>query len=445
MVNGHPGLACWELLQAGMVIEPLRGFPVIADLVVERVDADLPAEGLVFIHRGPAPKPGQPERVLTPYLEQFNATRTCINCFVCVSACPYVYAEETEFGGPKQMVEIAHQAYDPRQDDQGPLKIAWHHGVWDCVACMACTDICPQQIDARQHILDLRARLIEQPTLQGLPRQVKRLNDSLYTLHNPYHYPMTDKGNWAQGLGLKDLSQGETAEWLYFAGCAQSYDPRDQAVARGLAALFEQVGLDFGTLGEEEGCCGDPAQFTGEQGLYQHIRDRNAEVFDKYGVTKVVTTCPHGFNLLSNDIPGDRMVRHYTQVLAELIGQKQLKFTRKLKRTVTYHDSCYLGRYNGIYDHPRQVLQAIPGVRLVEMKDSREYSLCCGGGGGGSFMDIKAKPRLSWVRIRQALEVGAEVIAVACPLCRLALEDAANSLEADLEVRHISELVSQAL
>jgi len=446
MVNGRPCLACWELAEAGMLIEPLRGFPIVADLVIDRVEDDLQTEGLVFERQSSAAASWPPEQLSIPYREQLDESRTCINCFSCVSACPYIYTEEKVFIGPKQMVEIARHAYDPRQDEKHPLQIAFHHGVWDCVACMACTSICPQEIDARQRIVDLRAMLMEQPTLQGLPRQIKRLNESLFTLHNPYHYPATDKGNWAEGLGLKDLSQGEKADWLYFAGCAQSYDPRDQAVARGLAELFRRAELDFGILGQEENCCGDPARFTGEAGLFEYIRNQNAEAFDKYGVTEVITTCPHGFNRFLEDWGNANWtVRHYTQVLAELIQQGQLKFNRELKRTVTYHDSCYLGRYNGIYDEPRSVLQAIPGLKLVEMKDNRERSLCCGGGGGGAFQDIKVKPRLAWVRVRQAIEAGAEIIAVACPLCRTTLDDAVKTLEANLEVKHISELVSQAL
>jgi succinate dehydrogenase/fumarate reductase iron-sulfur protein len=446
MVNGRPCLACWELAEAGMLIEPLRGFPIVADLVVDRVEDDLQAEDLVFERKSPVVTHGQPEQLPIPYQKQLDECRTCINCFSCVSACPYIYAEEKVFIGPKQMVEIARHAYDPRQDEKQPLQIAFHHGVWDCVACQACTSICPQEIDPRQRIIDLRAMLMERPTLQGLPRQIKRLNESLFTLHNPYHYPIKDKGNWAEGLGLKDLSQGEKADWLYFAGCAQSYDPSDQAVARGLTELFRLAGLDFGIMGQEENCCGDPSRFTGEEGLYEYIRDQNAEAFDKYGVTKVITTCPHGFNRFLEDW-GDtsRTVRHYTQVLAELIRQGRLKFSREVKRTVTYHDSCYLGRYNGVYDEPRSVLQAIPGLKLVEMKDNRERSLCCGGGGGGAFLDIKVKPRLSLVRVRQAIEAGAEIIAVACPFCRTTLDEAAKNLEAGLEVKHVAELVSQAL
>jgi succinate dehydrogenase/fumarate reductase iron-sulfur protein len=446
MVNGRPGLACWELAVDGMVIEPLRGLPVIADLVVERTEVDLDREGLAFQRRGMPVPQGQVERLPLSHRKELDETRTCINCFSCVSACPYVYAEEKEFVGPKRMVEIARHVYDPRQDENRPLVVAVHHGLWDCIACNACTSVCPQQINARQRILDLKSMVMESPGLQGLPRQIRRMNESILTLGNPYHYPKTDKGKWAVGLNLKDLTRGEKAEWLYFAGCAQSFDPRDQEVARGLVKLFQAIGLDFGTLGAGEPCCGDPARYSGEEGLAAHMREQNAELFARYRIARIVTTCPHGHYRFNEDrsAPGQQ-VKHYTQVLAAAIKDGRLKLRRPSKRTIVYHDSCYLGRYSGIYEEPRTVLAAIPGVKLVEMKDTRENSLCCGGGGGGSFLDVKARPRLSWVRVRQAIEAGADTIAVACPMCRAMLEDAVKNLESDIEVMHISELALLAL
>lgn len=446
MVSGRPGLACWELAVDGMVIEPLRGFPVIADLVVERIETDLIKEGLVFLRRGTPVPEGQVERLPVPRQKELDETRICINCFSCVSACPYVYAEEKDFTGPKQMVEIARHVYDPRQDEKPPLNIAVHHGVWDCVACRACTVVCPQQVDARQRIIDLKSMVMEHPGLEGLPRQIRRMNESILTLGNPYHYPKTDKGKWAEGLGLKDLSRGEKAEWLYFAGCAQSFDPRDREVARGLVKLFQTISLDFGTLGAEEPCCGDPAKYSGEESLAAHSREKNQELMGRYCVSRIVATCPHGYYRFSEDcVARGWQVKHYTQVLAEAVKNGRLRFRKQVERTVAYHDSCYLGRYSGVYEEPRQVLGAVPGLKLVEMKDNRERSLCCGGGGGGSFLDIKARPRLSWVRVGQAIEAGANTIAVSCPFCRAMLEDAAKNLELSLEVRHISELVSLAL
>jgi succinate dehydrogenase/fumarate reductase iron-sulfur protein len=445
-VNGKPGLACWELAVDGMTLEPLRGFPVVGDLVVERTEEDFQKAGLVFERKAPGPARGCLEKLVQPFQKQYDEARTCIQCFSCVAACPYIYAEEKEFAGPKQMAEITRLAYDPRVDIQKPLKVALSHGAWDCAACRACLEVCPQQIDARQRILDLRTMIMENPALEGVPRQVRKLNESVLTLSNPYHFPRTEKNAWAKGRGVKDLSRGDRAEWLYFAGCAQSYDERDQNVARELAELFAAASLDFGTLGAEEPCCGDPARFTGEETLYQHLRGQNAELLGRYGVKKMVATCPHGFNLFNNDWAGEgREVKHYTQLLAMALADGRLQPRKAVKRVVAYHDSCYLGRYNGVYEEPREVLRALPGLRLVEMKDNRAQSLCCGGGGGGSFVEVKAKPRLSWVRVRQALDAGADTLAVACPLCRTMLEDAVKALEAPLEVRQISELVRLSL
>jgi Fe-S oxidoreductase len=217
-------------------------------------------------------------------------------------------------------------------------------------------------------------------------------------------------------------------------------------VARGLCLLFEHMGLDFGILGREEGCCGDPAWATGEESLSTHVAVANDAAFVKYGVAKVVTTCPHGFHQFSvNPANLGRTIRHYTQVLAGAIAERRLTFSREVRRKVTYHDSCFLGRYNGVYEEPRQVLRAIPGLELVEMRNSREQALCCGGGGGGSFLEIKARPRLSVTRVQQALDTGADTVAVACPFCRTQLQDAVRQLEAAIEVRHVSELVTEAL
>jgi Fe-S oxidoreductase len=288
--------------------------------------------------------------------------------------------------------------------------------------------------------------IIERPALQGLPRQIKRVNESLYTYHNPYRYIKTDRGKWAIGLDIKNVAQGDRAEWLYFAGCTADYEPRDEAVARGLAAVFRQASLDVGILGVEEICCGDPARFTGEQGLHEYIRDQNKELLDKYGVSRVVTACPHGYTNFKQEWEGtSRTVEHYTQLLYQLVKQGKLTFSRELDLTVTYHDSCYLGRYHGIYEEPRELLRSIPGIKLVEMKDNRNQSLCCGGGGGAAFLDVKVKPRLAWIRVRQAQDAGAGVIAVACPFCRSLLGDAVKDLESNIKVLQISELVSQAL
>lgn len=445
MVNGRPCLACWEPLQDGMIIGPLRGFRVVADLVVERTETDLMSEGLFFHRKEKAPSGGMIESVVVPHRKEFDETRTCINCYSCVSACPYIYAEEKEFLGPKQMVEIAHHTYDPRQDEKRFLKIAVHHDLWGCVACRACTGACPQQIDARQRILELKSMVIERPGLE-LPRQIRRMNESILTMDNPYHYPSTNKGLWAEGLGIKDLTRGERADWLYFAGCAHSFDPRDREVARGLARLFQTIKFDFGTLGQSEPCCGDPAMYSGELSLAEHIEKENTVIFAKYGISRMVTACPHGFHRFSSgpDSTG-RTVRHYTQVLADAVKDGRLKFSRPVNRTVAYHDSCYLGRYSGVYEEPRQVLSSIPELKLVEMNDNRDRSLCCGGGGSGSFLDTRTRPRLSWVRVKQAIEAGADTIAVACPFCRAMLEDAAKNMETNITVSHVSELALNAL
>lgn len=447
-VNGEPQLACWHLVKDGQLIEPLAGLPVVADLVVERREADL-YDGEFGFSRPPEghrPCAGELERVELEHRPEIDLSRTCINCFACYSVCPYIHADERVFVGPKQMVEIARWAYDPRLEAGRNLGVAIHQGIWDCVACDACTQACPQEIDPKQRILDLREMILDRPALGGVPPLIRDTNLTLYRSGRPHPSSGSLGVERLREVGVKILTEGEKADWLFFAGCTNWDDEIEAQATCDLATTLVGSGLELGTLGNEEICCGDPARFTGEAGLFEHQRDQLTELLERYEVRKIVTGCPHALHLLKTAYDLDVVeVRHLVEVLEELAAAGRLSFQSRIDQVVAYHDPCYLGRYSGVYDAPRSLLGRIPGLRLVEMEDARSTSLCCGGGGGGAFQEIEATPRLAWTRVRQAVDAGADTLAVACPTCKQMLTDAATTLDLNLRVEHISELLYHSI
>jgi len=249
---------------------------------------------------------------------------------------------------------------------------------------------------------------------------------------------------------LVDLTKrGAEADLCYFVGCTTSFDDTAQGIARSFAAILQSAGVSFGILGRKEPCCGDIARRAGELGLFVEQMEKSIDLFDRCGITDVVTSSPHCFHAFSNEYPEPPFrARHYSQLLQELISGGGLRFKEGQAEKVTYHDPCYLGRYNRMFDGPREVIRAIPGVELVEMAHHGADSLCCGGGGGRMWQDLKAGDvKMSEVRIREAEATGAEILVTACPLCRIMMEDArkAAGLNETLRVMDLNELVLQSL
>ena len=249
-------------------------------------------------------------------------------------------------------------------------------------------------------------------------------------------------------LNVKTFTPG--TDLLYFSCCVPAYDPGVRRVARAAVNILNKVGADFGILGSLENCCGESVRKAGDENLFQSLAQANISSFIENGVKRIIVTSPHCYHAFKNEYPelgGNFEVMHFSQYLAQLIEEGKLKFTKELDKRVAYHDPCYLGRHNGIYDEPRKVLQNIPGLELVEMPNSHENSLCCGGGGGRIWMETKKGERFSDIRIEQAIEVGAGILAAACPYCILNFDDA--MLTADkgdvLQIKDISELVQEAI
>ncbi|MDH5779988.1 MAG: (Fe-S)-binding protein, partial [Candidatus Bathyarchaeota archaeon] len=274
---------------------------------------------------------------------------------------------------------------------------------------------------------------------------------SAFKYHNPVRMPPSRRTEWSKGLKIKELPTAEKTAILYFVGCLPSYDERNQKIARSMAQIFGKVNVDFATLGNDEWCCGDHILRLGEKGLFEMLAEHNISLFRKYNFNGVVTLSPHCYYVFKNEEPyvdAKINVRHYTQFLAEALENGTLSPTRAVKKRVTYHDPCFLGKRSDIYDEPRKILKAIPGLELIEMGRSRQNSFCCGGGAGRIWTEEATPENRPCVdRAKEALELGVDLIATACPFCVTTLEDAVKVLDVEdtIVVRDISEVLSEAI
>jgi Fe-S oxidoreductase len=319
--------------------------------------------------------------------------------------------------------------------------------IWYCTTCRACLEVCPVYGATFEAVMKQRILAVEEGT--HVPSLMNQTLEKLFKYDNPWESSKRNRGAWAEGMDLVDLTKrGAEAEFCYFVGCTTSFDDTAKGIALSFSKILQAAGVSFGILGKKEPCCGDIARRAGELGLFVEQREKCLDLFDKYDITEVVTSSPHCFHTFRNEYPeAPFKTRHYSLVLRELIAQGKLRFKVGEKTTVTYHDPCYLGRYNHIFDEPREIIRSIPGLDLVEMAHHRADSLCCGGGGGRMWQDIKGEIKMSDVRIKEAEITGAKILVTACPLCRIMLEDArkAAGLNEILQVMDLNELVLQAL
>lgn len=295
-------------------------------------------------------------------------------------------------------------------------------------------------------MIGLRSAVVEGGRI---PNTVKVALQSVFTQGNPLTFSREDRDVWAADLSIRRLSDDPGAEYLFFVGCTPSYDPRIQKISRTLVRALDKAGVEFGILGREESCCGSEVRRLGEAGLFEMLVEENLELWNGYGVGKVVTVSPHCYNTLKKDYPnGAFELMHYTELMVGLLQDDRLQFQGEVGKTVTYHDPCYLGKHNQIFDAPRTILKSIPGLNLIEMDRSRERSLCCEGGGGRMWLEgTNIEERLAHQRVQEAIDVGAEILATACPFCVLTLEDAVKirGLEEQIQVMDILELVAQVM
>jgi Fe-S oxidoreductase/nitrate reductase gamma subunit len=320
--------------------------------------------------------------------------------------------------------------------------------VWSCTTCRACEEACPVANEHVQDIIDLRRYLVL--TEGKTSPEVTKVFANLERQSNEWGINRRERAAWAKGLDVKTMAEVDgKAEYLFYVGSAASFDQRNQKIAQAFAKLLIEAGIDFAILGAEEESDGDSARRLGNEFLYQEFVQRNIEIFQTYGVKKIITTDPHAFNTIKNEYPDfgfEAEVYHSTQFAAKLIAEGKLKPKHRIDKTITYHDSCYLGRYNDIYDPPRYILESIPGVKLVEMERSRNKSMCCGAGGGGMFKE-ESGTRINVMRAEQALETGAGIVGTACPYCMTMLIDGtkAKGAEDTLATYDVIELLAQSV
>jgi Fe-S oxidoreductase/nitrate reductase gamma subunit len=385
---------------------------------------------------------------------------TCTECGRCTSDCPANLTGKPL--SPREIiVSIRKRTFEkapillnlePQNEDVLGKTLLFNYvtedELWACTTCMACVQECPVMIEHVQTIIDMRRYLVL--TESKFPSELSTTFRNLENNFTPWAFSHSTRGDWAQGLDIKTLAEDSNVEYLLWVGCAGSFDARYKKVAISVAKLLKISGVSFGILGNEEKCTGDPARRAGNEYLAQMLIQENIQTFSKYNVKKIITICPHCFNTLKNEYPdfgGNYEVYHHVQFLEKLLIEGRLKISKKLDARITYHDSCYLGRYNEIYDAPRDILGSINGVKLLEMKRSRDRGLCCGAGGARMFMEEKIGKRINIERTEEALSLNPDTIASACPFCMTMLTDGVKAKEvADkVQVKDIAEILLEVV
>ncbi|MGC8621715.1 MAG: (Fe-S)-binding protein [Caldisphaera sp.] len=381
--------------------------------------------------------------------EKINETYRCRNCNYCYSRCP-IYDANSGFmvKGPSGITQsiyyLVNWGLNENKEKQEIVEILSR-----CTTCNSCVIAC-KELAAGIPLLDIiesgRRLAIEENI--GLLEEYSTVLNSIYQKKNPYEMNPSDRIKWAEGLNIKKVPNEKT-ETLLYIGCTVSYDPETQKIAKALINIFNSINLDFGIL-KNESCCGCVAKRIGDELLFEEVSEANAKLFLDYGFKRIITISPHSYNTFTKEYKGIDEIKifHYTQFLYELIQNKQLKFRNSIKARVTYHDPCYLGKHNNIYEEPRNIIKAIPGVDFVEVEHfNRKFAFCCGGGGGGMWLKTEKENRLADIRVKQIMETNAEIVAVACPWCHIMLKESIESLgfENQITVLDIAQIVEKAL
>jgi len=370
--------------------------------------------------------------------------RKCLQCGTCSGVCPFGYYMKYPPG--KIIGTLRSGVFD---------LVVKTDSIWMCVSCSACSAFCPTQIPITAALM---TRVKEELILEGnVPAELQAAFKNSQQYGNPLGESPRKRADWAAGIqpGVNILGKTrQPVDVLWFVGDYASYHTRMQAATKALAKILNTLGVNFGILGPEENSDGDSQRLAGERGIFEMLAKKNIQTFRKYKFSKIITTDPHAYNAIKNEYPAlgfSAPVQHITEFLAERMELIKPMLKNEIPAKVAYHDPCYLGRVNGIYDQPRELLKNIPGVELVEMAHQRSNSLCCGGGGGGMWLDgfqwEKAHVRLSEWRVQEAMTVNADILSVACPYEPPRFEDATKTVPnaSLLKVREISELLLESM
>ena len=395
----------------------------------------------------------------------------CIQCGRCVNNCPAnmtgkelspkgvvqgLRAQLEEHGPSIAAARKAAGRGDGREEEQAtasraPERIApvgsvlSENALWDCTTCGACQEQCPAMIEIPSKIVKMRTYQVSMES--AFPSEAQQSFRALENNGNPWGLGWQTRANWAEGLDVPTLAENPDAEYVFWPGCSGAFDARNRRVSIALVKLLKAARVDFAIIGNEEKCCGDAARRMGNEYVYYMLASENIATLDSYGVKKIITQCPHCFTSLSVDYPqlgGRYEVIHHADLLERLVAEGRLPIASGVSKRVTYHDSCYLGRYNGIYEEPRSLLRAA-GCDVVEMEKAFSESFCCGAGGGRMWLEEKEGVRINFERARQALETDPDEVCTACPFCLTMLSDGVAAKDAAVPVRDIAEILADSL
>lgn len=364
-----------------------------------------------------------------------DAFKLCYQCGLCDTVCPWNRVRD--FSMRRLIREATFGLTDIETEE-----------MWRCTTCGNCPRQCPRGVKIIEAGVSLRRISTQYGVFPTPVSPVKGVAASLLGKGNPLSEDRDKRGAWAEGLSVKTFT--EDMDILYFPGCYLCYDPRLKKVARATVEILNKAGVNFGILGDKENCCGESIRKTGDEELFKRLARENIKTFVASGVQKILVSSPHCYHTFKNEYP-EFMVKfevvHMAQYIFELIEQDRLELTGEYAKKVTYHDPCYLGRHNGVYDEPRQALKQVPGLELIEMTDTLEDSLCCGGGGGRIWMETVKGERFSDLRLDQAVGAGAEVLATSCPYCITHFEESRIALEDSeaLEIKDITEIIREVI
>jgi Fe-S oxidoreductase len=364
-----------------------------------------------------------------------DAFKRCFQCGLCDVVCPWNRVRT--FSMRKLVREATFGLTDIESEE-----------MWLCTTCGRCPQQCPRDVKQIDSGVALRRIATEYGVFPKSVTPIRTVRGSLVGEGNTLTEERAKRADWAKGLSVNEFTEG--MEILYFPGCYPSYDPRSKKVAVATANILNKAGVDFGILGTKENCCGESIRKTGDEEVFKRLAKENIKTFIDHGVKKILVTSPHCYHTFKNEYPDFRVtfeVIHMSQFLFGLVKEGKLEFTKEYGKRVTYHDPCYLGRHNGIFDEPREVLKKVPGLTLKEMPEARVESLCCGGGGGRVWMETQKGERFSDLRMQQAMDVGAEVLVTACPYCITMFEDSRLTLNVTekIEVKDITEIVQEVI